>query len=227
MTKRDIEDNFADVARILQGQLSELSTLEKAVTIASEVIRGCDHAGITVVKFGESIKTPAATSSVARRGDELQYELNEGPCLDATRMAQTSLSQDLLEETRWPNWAPRVAQELGIRSMFSLQLFTSKDNLGALNLYSEHTQAFDDRDQATGLALAAHVAVAVSAVQESENSRLGLVNGAIIGRAQGLLGERFTLNPQSAFLLLHQMSRESGRDLLDVARELIDEPSRS
>jgi GAF domain-containing protein len=220
-------DHFASIARSMQGQSSEILTLERAIEVAREVIEGCDHCGITIVKFGESIKTPVASSEVARRGDELQYELDEGPCLDATRMQQTTRSDDLLNESRWPNWAPRVSKELGVRSMLSLQLFTTGDNLGALNLYSETPNGFDEQDQSTALALAAHVAIALSTSQNIENGRTDLVNGALIGRAQGLLMERFSINAQQAFLLLHRISRESNTELLDVARELVDKPTPS
>ncbi len=37
----------------------------------------------------DAVSNPAATSDVVRRGDELQYELDEGPCLDSVREQET------------------------------------------------------------------------------------------------------------------------------------------
>src|SRR3712207_7591011 len=58
------------------------STLERCVALATELIDGCDYAGISFVRRKAPIETPAATDPLVLRGDELQYSLQEGPCLD-------------------------------------------------------------------------------------------------------------------------------------------------
>jgi hypothetical protein len=63
-------------------------------------------------------------------------------------------------EQRYPDWARRVAEETGIRSSLSLQLFTNEDSLGALNLYSPQPEGFDAETRGEGLAFAAQAAVA-------------------------------------------------------------------
>jgi hypothetical protein len=84
-----------------------------------------------------------ATDELVNRGDELQYALGEGPCLDAIWHYDTVISANLAEEDRWTRWAPRVAAELNIRSMLALRLFTSTELVGGLNLYSKDIDAFD------------------------------------------------------------------------------------
>ena len=68
---------------------------------------------------GRNIFTASGSDAVVRRGDTLQYELDEGPCLDSLRSHQTVISQDLSQETRWPRWAPRAVADLGIQAMIS------------------------------------------------------------------------------------------------------------
>jgi GAF domain-containing protein len=221
MTDTGSGDRFADIARSLGAETSELGTLEKALSVAVEIIEGCQHAGISLVVRGRSIETPAATSNVSLRGDQLQYELREGPCLDSIEFQETIVSPDLLQETRWPAWAPRVAQELGVRSMLCFQLFTTGRSLGALNLYSESVDAFDVEDRAVGLTLAAHIAVALAASREIDTRDIAMLNRTVIGQAEGILMERYDLSPDKAFSVLKRVSQDTQTKLVIVATELV------
>jgi GAF domain-containing protein len=213
-------DRFAAVARSLRAQPNELQTVGTALAAAVDLIDGCQHAGISMLRHGR-IETPAATSAVALRGDELQYQLKEGPCLDSIATEETVLSTDLLQEPRWPNWAPQVARELGVRSMLCFQLFISEKSLGALNLYSEEIDAFDQHDRAVGLALAAHIAVALAASREIDTRDVAIVSRTIIGQAEGILMERYDLTAEKAFAVLKRVSQESQTKLATVAADLV------
>ncbi|MET1005459.1 MAG: GAF and ANTAR domain-containing protein [Propionibacteriaceae bacterium] len=215
------DDRFASIARSLGEQGSELETVEKALAVAVEIIDGCQHAGLSMVQNGRKILTPAATSDVALRGDQLQYELNEGPCLDSIVTQETVSCPDLLQEQRWPVWGPRVAAELGVRSMLCFQLFTTARSLGALNLYSESANAFDAEDLAVGLALAAHIAVALAASREIDSRDLAIVTRTVIGQAEGILMERYDLTADRAFSVLKRVSQETQAKLASVASELV------
>jgi GAF domain-containing protein len=221
MTDQDMGDRFAAIARSLRAQPNEEETLDRALAVAKEVIDGCHHAGISLVKGGRRIETPAATSDVALKGDRLQYELHQGPCLDSIATQEAVVCPDLLAETRWPVWAPRVARELGIRSMLCFQLFTTGQSLGALNLYSEDVNAFDEHDQTVGLALAAHVAVALAASREIDTRDIAIVNRTVIGQAEGILMERYDLSAEKAFAVLKRVSQDSQTKLALVAGELV------
>lgn len=221
MTEQDYGDRFAAIARSLSEQNSELETLEKALSVAVEVVDGCDHAGVTLVMGGRRLETPAATSDVAWRGDRLQYELNEGPCVDSVATQETVVCPDLYKESRWPTWGPRVAAELGVRSMLCFQLFTTAKSLGALNLYSETTDGFDYQDRVIGLALAAHIAVALAASREIDTRDVAMVNRTVIGQAEGILMERYDLSDEKAFSVLRRISQESQTKLVTVAAELV------
>jgi GAF domain-containing protein len=217
-----MDDRFASAARELRTQASEAATLDRAVRIAAEVVLGCQHACVTLVHHaGKRLETPASTSERARRGDEMQYEFDEGPCLDAARHHETTLSRDLRTEQRWPHWAPAVADRLGMRSMLCYQLFTSEHSYGALNLYSEDVDAFDEEDQALGLAFAAHVAVALAASREIETRGLAITRRTIIGQAQGILMERYGIGSDQAIRALTRVSQDSNRRLFDVAEDVV------
>lgn len=215
-------EQFAEIVRSMGAADGLTHTLESAVAGAQEVIVHADHAAVSLVHQFKRIETPAATDDIARRGDQLQYEVGEGPCLQSIREQETVSSKDLLDEPRWPQWSRRAAEELGVRSMLCLQLFVTHDTLGALNLYADHPDAFDADDRATGLALAAHVAVALASEQNAEHHASSLAGAAVIGQAQGVLMQRYELTPSEAFLVLAKASQSDDSSVRLVAEKLIE-----
>ena len=127
----------------------------------------------------------------------------------------------MAEEDRWISWAPRVAADLNVRSMLCLRLFTSAELVGGLNLYSTQIDAFDEDDAYTGSYLAAQIAVAVAETQQVDGLRIAALNRAIIGQAQGILMERYTIDPEQAFNVLRRVSQNNNIKLIRVADELV------
>jgi transcriptional regulator with GAF, ATPase, and Fis domain len=217
----DLHTQLAEASRELHAEPDTQQTLERSVLLATELIPNCDHAGISMVHRNRTIDTPAASDQMARRGDELQYAVDEGPCLDAIWHYDTVISANLAEEDRWTRWAPRVAAELNVRSMLCLRLFTSTELVGALNLYSKDIDAFDEDDAYTGTYLAAQIAVAVAEEQQTESLRISALNRTIIGQAQGILMERYNIDPEKAFNVLRRVSQDNNTKLIRVADELV------
>ncbi len=109
-------------------------------------------------------------SGIARRDirvaepiDDLQQEVDDGPCLQAIWEHETVRVDDMAHEDRWPRFAPRAA-DAGIGSMLAFQFYTTESNLGALNLLSASPHAFDAASVSVGVSLATHAAIAVIAV---------------------------------------------------------------
>src|SRR5690606_33003644 len=100
-------------------------------------------------------------------------------------------STDLEQDARWPQWGQRVVAETSARSVLSFQLFTHKDTLGALTLYSRTPDAFDQDAKDEAIAIAAHVAIAVAATEEVHQLASGLDSRTVIGQATGMIIERF------------------------------------
>jgi transcriptional regulator with GAF, ATPase, and Fis domain len=215
------DERFSSIVRSLHAAKGIRDTLQRSVRLAAEMVPGCDEACVSLAHRSRRIDTPAATHDDARRGDKLQYELQEGPCLDAIWTQETVRSDDLLSEGRWPRWAPVAAQELGIRAMLCFQLFTSRDSLGALNLYARQPNAFDHTSADVGYALAAHVAVALSGARELSDMHHAVANRMVIGQAQGVLMERFGLDAAQAFEVLRTAASSKEVSLDRVAAQLV------
>ena len=217
---QQLNEQLAAAARSFQEETGT-SLLDKGVTIATDIIDGCDYAGVSIIHRKGAIDTPAASNATVRRLDEMQFALREGPCFDAIRSGDTVHATDLANDPRWPRWGPAVVAELGIASMLSYQLFTTQETLGALNLYSRRRDAFDSDDVDSGLYLAAHLAVAIADSRTTEQLNTAIVNRTEIGRAEGILMERFDLQPAQAFAVLTRISQDRNIRLHLVAAELV------
>lgn len=220
MTDGSLAERMADAARELQEQHDPRTTLDRAVHLAVANIEGADAAGISIVHARERIDTEAVTDAMATRGDELQYETGEGPCLDAIWEEQTTYSPCLADDRRWPQWGPRVSEETGAQSVLAFQLFTTGDTVGALNLYSRTHDGFDDTDREEGLAIAAHIAIAVAGAKEIEMLSDSRDTRTVIGKALGILMERFDLADDDALALLIRLTSAGNAKLRDVAAEI-------
>ena len=83
----------------------------------------------------------ACSNPVAARVDEVQYELDDGPCLHAMRDGHMVRIEDTAEKARWPEFEAQAASH-GIRSCLALPLNADGKPVGALNLYAREASAF-------------------------------------------------------------------------------------
>lgn len=217
----DLRDELADAAREMQLDDSPQDAMQRAVQIATQIIPGCDEAGVCVVHRGERIDTHATSSDVLRDVDALQHVLDEGPCLDALRRDHTVVSENLSTDERWTTWGPQVVERIGMLSTVSYRLYVTDKDLGALNLYGKEASAFSEEDIADGLALAAHVGVALAAALEVQHLERALSGRTVIGQATGIMMERFDLDADRAFSVLSRMSQQKNVKIRDLAEQVV------
>jgi len=179
----------------------------------------CDQASITMKGPNRTLRTVASSSELVNRADSLQYQLDEGPCLDAVWVDGLFVIPHLVEDGRWPNWAPKAA-ELGVVSMLSLHLFTDAA-LGSLNLYSMRRREFSHSDIEAARVVAAHCSVVLAYARNEQNLWQAIDSRNLIGQAQGILMERFGLTPERSFAVLRRYSQQHNRKLAKIAEELV------
>jgi len=218
----DIAGQLAGAARELAKPGTVQETLQLIVDLSVQIIPDADCAGIMVLQ-DTTIAAPAATDLRIAELDALQAHLVEGPSLDAIREAASVYSQDLAQEARWPQFAPR-AVERGMSSLLAYPLSRNDEVMGALNLYARRPSAFDEEDQDVGSLFAVHVAVALGAAEAHADDvtralRLqeALESRDLIGQAKGILMERQNIDADHAFDILRRASQRSNVKLRDVA----------
>jgi len=212
---------FAQVARDLLAEPRFEKTLQRVVDVAVETLPGCDFAGVSLRQNG-TVSTPASTDPLVDELDQAQYDLQEGPCLDAIWVDDIYRINDMTREERWPNWAPRAAAA-GVNSVLSVRLATQAEVVGGLNMYSRKIHAFDDEAIVTAYIYATHASSALAVLHEVDGLQTALQTRHTIGMAQGLLMHRYGLDEQSSFQVMRRLSSHQNIKLRDIAARVIDE----
>jgi GAF domain-containing protein len=218
----DLSVLMGRLARALQQEHACVEDTLQAITAAAVCeVPGARHAGVSLVTGRRSVRSRAATDPIVEQLDGMQTDLGEGPSLNSIWQQHTVRCDDMTSERRWPRFAA-AAQERGIASSLSVQLFVAEDNLGALNLYSDTPMAFDEASEDVGLIFAAHAAVALVGAQREAQLLQALLSRDLIGQAKGILMERYKITGDKAFLFLARLSQDTNTKLHDIAEEIID-----
>ncbi len=91
-------------------------------------------AGVSLISATTAPHFVAASDGLALAYEELQTELEEGPCIVAYRTGEPVAIPDLREEKRFASFSTR-ALEAGLSAVFTFPLRQGEKRLGALDLY--------------------------------------------------------------------------------------------
>jgi hypothetical protein len=213
-------------ARRDDSEESWLSVLEQLSAAAAGAVPGAAYAGLTMRDRGGVLISRAPSHDEIVELDRAQAELAEGPCVDALRPGGAAVIEvpDLAASTaRWPRFAPR-ATAAGITGLLSYGLAPHGAAPGSFNFYATTPGAFGDpATRLVAAAFAAQAAVAVYGADRAKNLNRALDSRDVIGRAKGILMERFGLDDGEAFALLVRSSQDTNVKLIDVAVWLTDD----
>ena len=216
-----VDGLLAAAAGSLHQQAQVEDALREVVLAARDTVPGVDQASISVAYRIGGFGTVAATASVVYELDQLQYQLDEGPCLDALQREWQALTNNLAGDVRWPRYAPAAARR-GVQSQLGVRLFVEA-NVVSLNLYSGSVGVFGvDAIHLAQLFGAQAVNVLTRAVGDH---RLidALSTRKVIGHAVGIVMERHRLGERQALAFLIRASRTSGIAFTDVAGQIVDD----
>lgn len=218
---------FARAGNLMLAEQTVETALSLLTSIATRAVPGAIGAGLTLTDADGAPLTSAGTDPIVERADAVQYELDEGPCLDAWRRGVVVRSDDLDAEERWPRWVP-AARELGLRAMVSAPLATGDRTVGAIKVYATAAGTFTDRDvDALGLfgaqagVLVAHRAAARRAGSLSGELHTALERRDVTNQAIGLLMGRDGGTAEAALAHLLSLSNRDHRPIHEVAARLV------
>ncbi|MGY1640958.1 GAF and ANTAR domain-containing protein [Geodermatophilus sp. SYSU D00703] len=216
----------ADLLALLAsgGDLNDF--LGELVDLAVRQTRNARACGLTLDRSGGAV-TVSCTGPLAAQADERQYQLDDGPCLEAMRRGTVVRVEDMLGEQRWDGY-PALAAQVGVRSSLSLPLAVDGRSRGALNLYSTEPCAFGPADEAVAARWAGQAAGALAVAlriaasdDRAEQLRGGLDTRTVIGQAVGLMMAQERCTAEQAFALLKHSSQRRNVKLRDVAAGLV------
>lgn len=205
----------------LDEVLSDLAgDLKKVLDVAG--------AGVMLADVDDNLRFVSSSDDVLTRLEDLQIELDEGPCLRAYKTAERVLATDLRDDERFPNFGPRAVKE-GMVAVFSYPLHYEEQVFGALNLYRGEAGNLDEQQQELGAAFSDISTLYLMHGSDDErreqvNSQLqgALDSRVIIEQAKGFLAAACDLSPSDGFEVMRRYARGNGRKLREVASEIVE-----
>lgn len=217
----------ARMSGLLVSRESMADALQLVTSLAADTAPGSVGCGVTIHDERGRRTTAGATDSRVEQADRLQYELDEGPCLTAWSQGILVRLDDTASDRRWPRWAPAAA-DLGLRSALSAPLVAGGVPLGAIKVYGEQPNAFDEhaedllrRFAAQAGVLLANVQAFEGAQQMSDGLKLALQTRDTIATAKGILMARDGANEETAFGMLVSASQRQNLKLREVAEKIV------
>jgi GAF domain-containing protein len=225
-----LADELAAVFARMSGMLLSQETVDTAVgvvtALAAESMPATVGSGVTLVDSRGRKTSSGASSALVRAADDLQYELDEGPCLSAWRERAVFRIDDMATETRWPRWTAAAAQ-LGLQATLSAPLVAGDRSLGAMKVYGDGPHVYTGRHEHLLTMFAAQAAVLLANVQSldaakqlSEQLKDAVRSRDVIGMAKGVLMCREGVDEATAFAMLTATSQHENRKLRDVAEDV-------
>lgn len=214
------------------GHLLTKETAHEAVNglaeVARDIIATATGAGVSLMdQTGQRVSVGATDDSVLA-ADDLQYELDEGPCISAWATGKPVYVGDTRVDPRWPGWTSAAA-EGGVRSCLSVPLLHTRTGLGALKVYSDRVDAFTDEHRRLLVNLARSAAVLLGHIQASDlpqrissDVKASLAERDTIGVARGILMERHNIDRQTAMNHLIALATDEGTTIA-VQADIISE----
>lgn len=166
--------------------------------------------------------TVAASDDLAGRIDDVQYELGDGPCLQAVDGVVVDADAPTLRR-RWPDVAARLTAETPVRGVLS-QPLANDTALGSLNLYTERPGGFPPQALAAAADTAAACGLALVAVKErvrADNLMVALDSSRQIGAAIGIVMALTRCTYEQGFEMIRTASQRAQRKMRDIAEEIV------
>lgn len=197
----------------------------------------CDCAVALGAAVGLSLTTATggggivgATDAVARRMEEAQFAVGEGPCVEAVDNGRPVMQPHLAETgvRRWPGFAEQ-AVVAGVVAVFALPLQVGAIKLGALGVYRGHVGPLTSSELADALAyadagtlLALHLQVPSSSDHGAGRLAEALDDRAEVHQATGMISVQLRVGLPEALLRLRAHAYAHNRSVADVAAHVIE-----
>jgi GAF domain-containing protein len=212
----------------LTGDQRAGSETKRLCQVCAEVT-ATTGAGIMLMSGDTPRGSICTTDGVSALVEQLQYDLGEGPCVDAYRLGRPILEPDLAHPAA-PRWLAFTgpALDAGVRAMFGFPLRAGGLRLGALNLYRDRPGALDDEQHADALVMADVAAQAVLVLQAdappgqlSTELEAGADFQYVVHQAAGMVAAQLGVTVGQALIRLRAHAFGNDRPLTEVARAVV------
>ncbi|CAO1651482.1 GAF and ANTAR domain-containing protein [Salinibacterium sp. NYA9b] len=199
--------------------------------LCSPFVTALNVSGAAISVIGEhgNQSTVCVSGRLAGRLDALQFELGEGPGLQALTTRSPVLCSDLahVPDTAWPVFLG-AARELGVGAIFSFPMMLGTAVVGVVDLITTTPRPADAEFISRAQALTRDVALtaverALTAAQQhsSPESDQSPALRREVHQATGIIISQLALSAPDAFARLQAHAFSTGRPIDDVARDIV------
>ena len=186
-------------------------------------------AGIMLMSGDMPRGAVCTTNAVSALIEQLQYDLGEGPCVDAYKHDRPVFEPDLADpdDPRWLGFAS-PAVDAGVRAVFGFPLQVGAVRLGALNLYRDKPGPLTEEQFADALVMADVAAQAILVLQA--NAPPGQIATEleadanfqyVVHQATGMVAAQLEVSVGQALVRLKAYAFGNSRDLTAVAHDVV------
>ncbi len=204
-------------------------TTERLCQVCADVT-GATGAGIMLMAGDVATGSVCSTDRVSAIIEQLQYDLGEGPCVDAYHQDRPVREPNLADPDT-PRWLAFTgpAVDAGARAVFGFPLQVGAVRLGALNLYNDRPGNLTDDQYLDALVMADVAAQALLLLQAdapSDTLAVELESNAnfqyVVHQASGMVAAQLEVPVSRALIRLRAYAFGNDRSLTDVARDVVD-----
>ena len=211
---------LARASEVINESRTFAETLDAIVHATRASLPEFPHVSISLKRRDGTFETAAGTDQLVWELDGVQYDMGEGPCVQAVEHEPVVVVRRLRHEQRWPSYVP-AAVERGVRSQVAVRLFANKRHIAGLNLYSTEHDEVEQASADTAQLFATHAAIILGHAQQEDQLNEALASRKMIGQAIGIVMERYRVDSDRAFQYLLRASSSSNIKLRDVAEEIV------
>ncbi|MEP7203172.1 MAG: GAF and ANTAR domain-containing protein [Ilumatobacteraceae bacterium] len=202
-----------------------VDTLHRIASWAAETIESIAFASIALTIDGE-MWTVVSADVAARAIERSQYEAHEGPSLDAFRTGRICRIGSTVADGQWLSFR-EACRARSILSTASFPLASDGSRYGAMTVYARDYHAFGKHETRLGRSFADQAVMAILQARSdaSELSRGGdsqTRGSRNVDRARNVIMASTGVSADAAMEVLIAQSREQGRDLQDVATDMVN-----
>jgi hypothetical protein len=217
------------LSRITDGRVWDASLPARLCAACLSALPVSGVALALMTDDGPSGVVLAATDAQARQLEELQFALDEGPCVEASRSDHPVLHPELTVtgSVRWPRYGA-AALKAGVHAVFAFPLRVGAVRIGVLDLYRDTPGQLTSSELADGLAFADAAIVLLLYLQdhagsEGANSALAepIDSQAEVHQATGMITIQLGVSLAEALLLLRAHAFDSGQTVTEIAAAVV------
>jgi ANTAR domain len=224
MPGSDLAQEAAELLSI--ANTSGARSLNQLVVLAARQVAACT--GATAVLWrSEDTPVYAASHPDLPELAGVEFSCGRGPAIDALAGGGPVSCPDMLEETRWPEYAD-AALRCGVRCCITLAYRPDGDAV-TLSLFGARPRSLESGQLALAELLTAFGgAMMGNAAEYGDTQRAALEwraaaeSRTLVDQAKGMLMHALGCNAEDALARMRQISQEQNLRVTDVAQRIID-----